>query len=117
LCPHFSVSVYFVAFEGTTVKRPTRKIHQSPPTTETCENGYLIYVKPMILGNESTDVQSYHAEQREFPQQSTADQWFNESQTESYLMLGLETMDEITRGLKGSTLQDSVSAVEEYIKG
>ncbi len=82
-----------------------------------CEDGYLIYVKPMFLGNESTDVQSYHAEQLEFPQQSTADQWYNESQTESYRMLGLETMDEIARGLKGTTLEDLRIAVEGCIKG
>jgi len=68
------------------------------------------------LGNESPDVQSYHAEQLKFPQQSTGDQWFNESQTESYRMLGLETMDEISRGLKGATLQHVLGAVEEYIK-
>jgi hypothetical protein len=82
-----------------------------------CEDGYLIYVKPMFLGNESPDVRSYHAEQLEFPHQSTADQWFNESQTESYRMLGLETMDEISRGLKGTGLEDLRSAVEGYIKG
>jgi len=81
-----------------------------------CQDGYLIYVKPMYLGNESPDVQSYHAEQLKFPQQSTGDQWFNESQTESYRMLGLETMDEISRGLKGATLQHVLGAVEEYIK-
>lgn len=81
-----------------------------------CDDGYLIYVKPLFLGNETPDVQSYHAEQPVFPQQSTADQWFNESQTESYRMLGLETMDEILRGLRGNTLEDVRKAAEAYIK-
>jgi hypothetical protein len=61
-------------------------------------------------------VQCYRVEQLEFPQQSTADQWFNETQTESYRMLGLETMDEISRGLKGKTLDALPSAAEEYVK-
>jgi Patatin-like phospholipase len=81
-----------------------------------CEDGYLIYIKPMCLGNESPDVQSYHSEQLEFPHQSTAEQWFNESQTESYRMLGLETMDEISRGLKGITMEHLRGAAEEYIE-
>jgi Patatin-like phospholipase len=81
-----------------------------------CEDGYLVYVKPMFLGNESPDVRSYHSEQLDFPQQSTANQWFNESQTESYRMLGLETMDEISRHLKGATLDHVRRAAEEYVK-
>ena len=82
-----------------------------------CEDGYLVYVKPMFLGNESPDIQSFHAEQLEFPQQATSDQWFNESQTESYRMLGLETMDEILGRLDGTTLDHVRRAAEEYIKG
>ncbi len=81
-----------------------------------CEDGYLIYVKPMYLGNESPDVQSYHSGNLAFPHQTTGDQWFDESQTESYRMLGMHTMDEIFRHLKGDTLDDVVRASEEYIK-
>jgi patatin-like phospholipase len=82
-----------------------------------CEDGYLIYVKPMYLGNECPDVQSYHAEKPEFPQQSTAEQWFDESQTESYRMLGLQTLGEISRGMKDpATLEHLREAAEEYIK-
>jgi hypothetical protein len=65
-----------------------------------CEDGRLVYVKPMKLGNEPPDVQSYAAANPEFPHQSTADQFFDESQTESYRMLGLFTMGEICRGWK-----------------
>jgi hypothetical protein len=81
-----------------------------------CEDGYLVYVKPMYLGNESPDVQSYHSGNLAFPHQTTGDQWFDESQTESYRMLGMHTMDEIFRHLKGDTLDDVVRASEEYIK-
>ncbi len=81
-----------------------------------CEDGYLLYVKPTYLGNESPDVQSYHSGNLDFPHQTTGDQWFNESQTESYRMLGMYTMDEIFRHLKGNALDDLVRAAEEYIK-
>jgi len=81
-----------------------------------CGDGYLIYVKPMFLGNESPDVQSYHSGNLDFPHQTTGDQWFDESQTESYRMLGMHTMDEIFQHLKGDTLVDFVQASEDYIK-
>jgi Patatin-like phospholipase len=81
----------------------------------TCEDGYLVYVKPMFLGNESPDVQSYHSANLDFPHQTTGDQWFDESQTESYRMLGMHTMDEILRHLNGETLEDVLRAATEYI--
>lgn len=81
-----------------------------------CEDGYLIYVKPMYLGNEPPDVQSYHSEQLTFPHQTTTDQWFNESQTESYRMLGLHTMGEVCGTLDGPTLEQVRLAAEAYIK-
>ena len=81
-----------------------------------CTPGYLIYVKPMFLGDESPDVQSYHTAHLQFPHETTADQWFNESQTESYRMLGMQTMDEICRYLQSSSLDDLRRAAEEYIK-
>jgi hypothetical protein len=57
-----------------------------------CEPGYLLYIKPMLLGDEPPDVQSYSKTDETFPHQSTADQWFDESQTESYRMLGKYTV-------------------------
>jgi len=71
-----------------------------------CPDGLLIYIKPILLGNEPPDVESYAAANAGFPHQSTGDQWFDESQTESYRMLGLHTIDEISRGWAGGTLED-----------
>jgi hypothetical protein len=62
------------------------------------EHGHIVYVKPRLLGDEPPDVTSYCRTNPTFPHQSTADQWFDESQTESYRMLGLFTMDSICRG-------------------
>src|SRR5262249_2577460 len=63
-----------------------------------CEPGYLIYIKPMLLGDEPPDVESYAKSECTFPHQSTGDQWFDESQTESYRMLGKFSVDSICRG-------------------
>ncbi len=51
-------------------------------------SGVLVYLKPLMNGSEPADLQHYHAAHPEFPQQSTADQWFDESQFESYRRLG-----------------------------
>jgi hypothetical protein len=75
-----------------------------------CEDGWMVYIKPMTLGNEPPDVQSYAAANPSFPHQSTADQFFDESQTESYRMLGLHTIEEIRRDWKkGGSLADFCS--------
>jgi len=50
--------------------------------------GRLVWIKPIVLPTDSGDVRQYKLENRDFPQQSTADQWFDESQFESYRKLG-----------------------------
>lgn len=68
---------------------------------EGAPDGHLIYVKPLICGKEAPDVTSYYANHPEFPHESTADQFFNESRTESYRALGAHTISEICRGWDG----------------
>src|SRR5207247_7066407 len=51
--------------------------------------GHLLYLKASLTGDEPEDVLQYHKSQSDFPHQSTADQWFDESQFESYRALGL----------------------------
>ena len=50
--------------------------------------GLLLYIKPSLTGNEPADVAEYAAAHPDFPHQTTADQWFDESQFESYRNLG-----------------------------
>jgi hypothetical protein len=50
--------------------------------------GTLLYIKSSLTGDEPTDVLRYAAANPGFPHQSTGDQWFDESQFESYRMLG-----------------------------
>ena len=82
-----------------------------------CADGYLIYIKPMLLGTEPPDVLSYHARYTDFPHESTANQWFTESQTESYRILGLETMKDIGEGWDKGTLDEFRQHIESnYLK-
>jgi len=50
--------------------------------------GTILYLKSSLTGDEPVDVLRYAEENKEFPHQSTADQWFDESQFESYRALG-----------------------------
>jgi hypothetical protein len=50
--------------------------------------GWLLYLKASLTGDEPPDVTEYSRRQAEFPHQSTGDQWFDESQFESYRALG-----------------------------
>ncbi|MDH4233275.1 MAG: hypothetical protein OEW04_14750, partial [Nitrospirota bacterium] len=60
------------------------------------EDGKLIYIKPLLTGiNEPADVSNYASLHKDFPHQSTADQWFDESQFESYRMLGYHSVKAI----------------------
>jgi hypothetical protein len=49
---------------------------------------YLLLIKPTLMGEEPQDVLNYHSAHRAFPQESTAEQFFNEAQWESYRRLG-----------------------------
>lgn len=61
------------------------------------ENGVILYVKAGYHGCESAGIRAYAIEHREFPHEPTSDQWFSESQFESYRALGFEIMDGILR--------------------
>jgi len=53
-------------------------------------NGHILYIKPAYHGSEGAGIRSYAVANKDFPHESTADQWFTESQFESYRSLGLE---------------------------
>jgi hypothetical protein len=58
-------------------------------------DGLLVYIKPSLNGTEPADIRNYKSKHPDFPHESTADQWFSESQFESYRMLGLHVIEEI----------------------
>src|SRR5207247_1178605 len=58
-------------------------------------DGIIIYIKPACYGDEPRDIYEYFKKCETFPHESTADQFFSESQFESYRMLGAYTMDKL----------------------
>jgi hypothetical protein len=55
-------------------------------------NGILVYLKTSMTSDESMDLLNYKLLHDTFPHQTTADQWFNESQFECYRALGLHVV-------------------------
>lgn len=49
---------------------------------------WLVYIKPTLIGEEPADILEYHSGHPAFPQETTADQFFDEAQWESYRKLG-----------------------------
>ena len=68
-------------------------IHYSDADGAGCEDGLILYIKPAYHGTsdvEGAGVRSYAAANSEFPHEPTADQWFSESQFESYRSLAID---------------------------
>jgi len=62
-------------------------------------DGKLLYIKPAFYGKEEPkDVYNYAVENAAFPHQTTGDQWFSESQFESYRTLGEFEMTQVNNG-------------------
>jgi hypothetical protein len=64
------------------------------------KKGYVLYIKPAITPGVPRDVLAYRDSHPPFPFQTTADQWFDESQFESYRRLGLFSFDSIMKNAK-----------------
>jgi hypothetical protein len=58
-------------------------------------DGVLVYIKPAVYGVEPRDVVNYSDLSPTFPQESSADQFFTESQFESYRALGSWIVDRL----------------------
>ncbi|MGH9326202.1 MAG: hypothetical protein ACRD2B_05875 [Terriglobia bacterium] len=58
-------------------------------------NGTLVYIKAGLNGTEPPDIQAYSFSHPSFPHESTANQFFNESQFESYRHLGSHAIEQI----------------------
>ena len=81
------------------------------------DNGILIYIKPSLNGNEPPDVAHYASQNPAFPHESTADQFFNEAQLESYRRLGSHVIEEICGKITTtfSDLKALQNQVEHYL--
>jgi hypothetical protein len=88
------------------------------PVNGKLEPGVLIYLKPALCGKEPKDVFNYTKQSKDFPHESTANQFFSESQFESYRALGLHIVNRIYLNAKGGKggVEDFVEAVHEYLR-
>ena len=72
--------------------------------------GTLVYIKPSLTGDESADVQNYARENPAFPHQSTLNQFYSESEFESYRQLGYhcltEVLGDVARRLRAKQVTD-----------
>ena len=72
------------------------KIHYPKgPNGEDGFPGDILYIKPAITPDLPRDVLAYRDTHASFPHQSTAEQWFDESQFESYRTLGLRSFQSL----------------------
>ncbi|HYG48611.1 MAG TPA: patatin-like phospholipase family protein [Allosphingosinicella sp.] len=79
------------AFALGTIEYPESRYAGSGPEDPEARKrrtGRLLYIKPSYFGQLPVDVRSYAEVSRTFPHESTADQFFSESQFESYRRLG-----------------------------
>jgi len=87
-------------------------------------DGQLIYIKPTLRGHipkESGggvpyDVYSYARSSKEFPHESTADQWFSESQFESYRALGAHILERLSEPLTDASFESFLSTAGAHIE-
>ena len=64
-------------------------IHYTPGNT--ADDGALIYLKPALVPTDSVDILGYGTQNKEFPHDTTANQWFDELRFENYRAIGEAT--------------------------
>ena len=72
-----------------------------PPKERASLSGKLIYIKAALNGSEPPDVKQYAVTHPTFPHETTANQFFNESQFESYRQLGSHEIESIVASPSG----------------
>ncbi|MBL8221789.1 MAG: hypothetical protein JNL62_21310 [Bryobacterales bacterium] len=70
------------------------------------KKGVLVYLKSSVTGEEPYDVEQYRRRNPAFPHQSTGDQFFSESQFESYRQVGMTAAEEMWRRIDAGQIQD-----------
>jgi predicted acylesterase/phospholipase RssA len=63
-------------------------IHYGPNAVGDLESGHLLYLKSSLTGDENEYIKAYRDADPTFPHQTTADQFFDETQFEVYRSLG-----------------------------
>ncbi len=82
------------------------------------EQGILLYIKNSLTGDEPTDLINYKLEEPSFPHHNTIDQFFSESQFESYRQLGYHMGNKVFSQFDGehlNTVQELIDFFEHQI--
>jgi hypothetical protein len=79
--------------------------------------GKLLYIKAAYYGTtEPRDVCAYATQSPAFPHESTGDQWYSESQFESYRQLGYHSVSAMAKEKTSySSIAELIAAAEEYV--
>lgn len=99
------------------------KIRYSEVDGENTEDGQLVYIKASLTGDEPEDVSQYAKTHSEFPHESTANQFFNESQFQSYMHLGEHIVEKIVEDRFGEkphrplSMEEFFDAARKHAKG
>ena len=75
--------------------QPDEDSTEPPPT------GVLVYIKTTLSEGLTADIYGYRKTHKDFPDQTTADQFFDEAQFEAYRQLGFETTGQLLRDNEG----------------
>jgi hypothetical protein len=83
-------------------------------------DGEFVYFKPAVYGDEPRDIYNYASTNDAFPHQSTLDQFFSESQLESYRGLGEYAVNQVS-GVKGTSAEQDaarwrINTIAEFIE-
>jgi hypothetical protein len=76
--------------------------------------GWILYLKASLTGDEPTDVIEYRSRDKHFPHQTTADQFFEESQFESYRRLGLHVARSAFEGIAFDPAKSDAAILDTF---
>ena len=72
---------------------------------------WILLIKASLLGDESLDVTQYATSHPDFPQDSTADQTYDDEQWESYRKLGYKVASAVIKAREGVSVKAKTSAL------
>jgi hypothetical protein len=100
---------------GTKSKRCAIGVIRYDLVDQGAEDGLLLYIKPVITGDEPADVRNYACANSQFPQEPTSEQWFSEAQFESYRRLGAFSLEEILAGSGAWSIDELFEKARTYL--
>jgi hypothetical protein len=80
------------------------------PRGDRKDNAILVYLKPALTGDEPSDITQYRARNKDFPHESTGDQFYDEAQWESYRRLGEHVARSALRFVERERRKEDLSA-------